>query len=469
LPDIDPAYVQVGAVVLGALVLGLIFRAKRLHLLQFLLVLSLVAGCAYYFTAQHPLLSMLPQGLDLQGGTRLVLEAVPSVPKGEWDDRAMHLTHRQWLRDHIAERRVSPERLETTVGVIRERVDRLGVAEPVIYQVPGKDRIVVELAAVSRQEAMDIVQIAYLTFVDAEGNVIVTGDDLIRAQERLDRNTQAGTQAIIHLELTPEAQRRFAEATTRIYNGQSASRQIYIYLDEDLVQAPLVQSPNIADPIIQGYASLEEAHRIATILNIGALPVQLEVTEVREVSASLGAESIQRSQVAAAIGIAAVALFMILFYRGAGLVADFALVVYGLIVMAALYLTGAVLTLPGVAGLVLGVGIAVDANVIIFERIKDHLRLGRTLRAAVESGFRSAMRTVIDANVTTLIAAAVLFYFGTGPVRGFAVTLSVSILASMLTAVLFSQFMLRLIVNSRLVRSAAVLFGEREAKLNAAR
>jgi len=437
-------HLQVGAVILGALALGLVFRAKRLHLMQLLLVVAFIAALAYYLTVQSPLLAMIPQGLDLQGGTRLVLEAVPSVPKeGQWEGRAFHLTHHKWLEDHVDERRVSPERLETTVSVIRERVDRLGVAEPVIYQVPGKDRIVVELAAVSREEAMDIVQIAYLTFVDAEGNVIVTGDDLIRAQERLDRNSQSGTQAIIHLELTPEAQRRFAEATTRIYNGQSASRQIYIFLDDQLVQAP--------------------------ILNIGALPVQLEVTEVREVSASLGAESIQKSQTAAAIGVAAVALFMILFYRGAGLVANLALVVYGLVVLAALYLTGAVLTLPGVAGLVLGVGIAVDANVIIFERIKDHLRLGRTLRAAVESGFRSALRTVIDANVTTLIAAAVLFYFGTGPVRGFAVTLSVSILASMVTAVFFSQFMLRLVVNSRLVRSAALLFGEREAKLIGAR
>jgi len=131
-------HLQVGAVILGALALGLVFRAKRLHLMQLLLVVAFIAALAYYLTVQSPLLAMIPQGLDLQGGTRLVLEAVPSVPKeGQWEGRAFHLTHHKWLEDHVDERRVSPERLETTVSVIRERVDRLGVAEPVIYQVPG--------------------------------------------------------------------------------------------------------------------------------------------------------------------------------------------------------------------------------------------------------------------------------------------------------------------------------------------
>jgi preprotein translocase subunit SecD len=439
---IDPARLEVAAVVLGALVLGLVFRARRLHLLELLLAVTIVLGGAYYFVYERPLIQDLKQGLDLRGGTRLVLEAVPTE-----------------------EAPVTEERLEASVGVIRERVDRLGVAEPVIYRVPNKDRIVVELAAVSREEALQIVKIAYLTFKDAEGNVIITGDDLVKAQEQL---TPAG-EAYIHLELSAEAKRRFAEATTRVYTGQSASRQIFIFLDDDLVQAPVVQAPNIEDPIIQGYESLREARRIATILNIGAIPVNLQVTEVREISASLGQESLERSKTAALIGVAAVVLFMFVFYRGAGMIANFALIIYGLLVIGALVLLDAVLTLPGVAGLVLGVGIAVDANVIIYERIKDHLRSGRTLRAAVESGFQSAMRTVVDSNVTTLIASAVLFHFGTGPVRGFAVTLGVSILASMVTAVVFSQYILRLVISSRLVRKASVLFGEREANLSATR
>ncbi len=443
MPGVDPLHLKVALAAAAVIGLGLVFRARRLYVLELLLVLSLVAGLVWYFGYENPILGALKQGRDLQGGTRLVLQAVPTE-----------------------ESPVTPERLTASVELIRERVDRLGVAEPVIYQVPAKGRIVVELAAVSRDEAMDIVRISYLTFKDAEGNVIITGDDLVRAREELapDRTT-----ALVHLQLTPEARRRFAEATTRIYSGQSSSRKIFIYLDEDLVQDPVVQAPNIEDPVIEGYASLEEARRIATIVNIGALPVQFEVVEVREVSASLGAESVRRSQTAAVIGISAVAFLMVLLYRSAGLIAVFALSVYGLLVLATLYLTGAVLTLPGVAGLVLGVGIAVDANIIIFERIKDHLRLGRTLRAAVESGFRAAMRTVIDANLTTLIAAAVLFHYGTGPVRGFAVTLAVSILASMVTAVFFSQYLLRLVVDSGIVRKAPALFGEKEVGPSAAR
>jgi preprotein translocase subunit SecD len=439
---IDPVYLQAAAVLLGLFVLWIVFRSRRMHVFELLLVVTVVLAAGYYFTYDQPLLGMMRQGLDLQGGTRLVMQAVPT-------DEAP----------------VTEERLEAAVGVIRQRVDRLGVAEPVIYQIPGKDRIVVELAAVTREEALEIVKIAFLSFKDAEGNVIITGNDLIKAQEQLD---PSGT-AYIHLELTPDAKRRFAAATTRVYSGQSASRQIFIYLDDDQVQAPTVQAPNIEDPIIQGYPSLKDARRVATILNIGALPVQLNVSEVREVSASLGHESLARSQTAALIGIAGVALFMLLFYRGAGFIANFALIIYALLVIGALYMIDAVLSLPGVAGLVLGVGIAVDANVIIYERIKDHLRLGRTLRAAVESGFRSAMRTVIDSNVTTLIASAVLFYYGTGPVRGFATTLGVSILASMVTAVVFSQYVLRLVVGSRLVRKASILFGEKEANLSGAR
>jgi len=437
-------YVRAAAFVLIVLVLGLVFRSRRMYAFELLLVLITVLAAGWYFTQEVALLGMMKQGLDLQGGTRLVLQAVPTeeLTADEFKDR-----------------------LDASTEIIRERVDKLGVAEPVIYQEAEKDRIIVELAAVSRDEAMDIVKIAYLTFKDAEGNVIITGDDLVQAKEDLEQ----GSRPVVNLTLKPEAEDRFAEATTRIYNGQSASRSIFIYLDEDLVSAPQVMAPDIRKAQISGYPDLKDARRIATILNIGALPLQLNVSEVREVSASLGADSLRRSEFAAVVGIGAVILFMILFYRGAGVIADFALVVYGMLVLAILVLFDAVLTLPGVAGLVLGVGIAVDANVLIYERVKDHLRAGRTLRAAVDSGYRSAMRTVMDANLTTLIAAAVLFYYGTGPVRGFAVTLGVSILASLLTAVVFSQYVLRLVINARLIRRASVLFGEKEANLGGAR
>ncbi len=439
---ISSVYLHAAVFAIIALALGIIFRSRRLYAFELLLVVTVVVMGGYFFGYQVPLLGMMKQGLDLRGGTRLVLQAVDT-----------------------AEAPVTPDRLQASAEVIRERVDRLGVAEPVIYEVPDKNRIVVELAGVSRDEAMKDVQVGYLYFKDAEGNVIITGNDLVRAKEQLNQSGEA----YVHLELKPEAKRKFAEATTRIYNGQSASKSIYIYLDQDLQSAPTVQAANIEDPIIQGYKDLKEAKRIATILNVGALPLQLNVTEVREVSASLGAESLRLSEIAAIIGIGAVMLFMLLFYRGAGIIADFALIVYGILVLAALVGFNATLTLPGVAGLVLGVGMAVDANVLIYERVKDHLRMGRTLRAAVESGFSAAMRTIVDSNLTTLIAAVVLFYYGTGPIRGFAVTLGTSILVSMLTAVVFSHYVLRLVINSGLVRRASTLFGEREADLGGAR
>jgi preprotein translocase subunit SecD len=439
---INPLYLQAAGFTVAALILGLIFRWRRLFVFELLLVFSLVLTGGYFFGYKMPLLAMMKQGLDLKGGTYMVLEAVAT-----------------------AETPVTPERLRATVEVIRERVDKLGVSEPVIYEIPQKSRIVVELAGQTREEAMRNVQVGYLYFKDAEGNTIITGDDLIRAKEQLDPSGKA----FVNLELKPEAKRRFADATTRIYGGLSASRQIFIYLDQDLQSAPTVEAPNIEDPIIQGYKDLKEAKRIATILNVGALPLQLNLAEVREVSASLGAESLRRSEISALMGIGAVILFMLLFYRGAGIIADFALIVYGIVVIAALVGLGATLTLPGVAGLVLGVGMAVDANVLIFERVKDHLRLGRTLRAAVDSGFRSAMWTIVDANLTTLFATIVLFFYGTGPVRGFAVTLGTSIVVSMLTAVVFSQYVLRLVINSGIIRRASTLFGEKEANLSGAR
>ncbi len=439
---INPLYLNAALFAVGALVLGIIFRSRRLYAFELLLVFVVVTMGAWFFGYRMPVLGLMRQGLDLQGGTRLVLQAVAT-------DRAP----------------ITPERLSASVAVIRERVDKLGVAEPTIYEVPQKNRIVVELASVSRDEAMDIVKIAYLSFKDAEGNTIITGDDLIQAKEQLDQSGQA----YIHLELSADAKRRFADATTRIFSGQSASRQIYIFLDQDQVSAPTVQAANIEDPIIQGYKDLVEARRLATILNVGALPLQLNVAEVREVSASLGAESIRLSEIAAIVGCGAVMLFMLLFYRGAGIIADFALIVYAILTVGSLVAFGAVLTLPGVAGLVLGVGMAVDANVLIYERIKDHLRMGRTLRAALDSGFSSALRTIVDSNLTTLVAAVVLFYLGTGPVRGFAVTLGAGIIVSMLTAVVFSQYVLRLVINSGLIRKPSVLFGEKEANLGGAR
>ncbi len=421
-------------VLLGGLAIFL--HVTRRHVLMLVFILAVVAGSVYYFTVAHSVLEYIRLGLDLRGGTRMVLQAydTPEVA-------------------------VTEEGLRAALGVIRERVDRLGVSEPNIYRVTDQPRIVVELAGVTEREALDIVSIANLEFRRHDGRVVVTGKDLRNAQAALSQ----ANEPMVLLEFTPEGKRKFSEATTEVFNtpgcpGSAAPEcRIDIYLDQDLVQSPVVQSPAIEDAQITGYANLQEAQRVATILNIGALPLHMQVEEVREISATLGQESVARSRVAVIIGLTAVVAYMLAYYRLLGLVASFALVVYMLLFLATLAGINAVLTLPGVAGIVLSLGMAVDANVIIFERIREELRTGKTFRAAMESGFIRGFTAILDGNVTTLIAAAVLFKFGTGPIRGFAVTLSIGVLASMVTAILFTRYLLRLLVRARLVRPGPLL------------
>jgi preprotein translocase subunit SecD len=234
---------------------------------------------------------------------------------------------------------------------------------------------------------------------------------------------------------------------------------IGIYLDKQPISLPTVQSV-IPDGkgIITGSGSIEEAGDLATLIRAGALPVELETLSVTAVGPQLGANSFEQSIRAGQIGILLVLVFMLLFYRLPGLVSDIALVIYTLIVLTILASIKATLTLPGIAGIILSIGMAVDANVIIFERIKDELRLGKTLRAAIDSGFRRAFLTIFDSNITTLIAAVVLFYFGTGPIKGFAITLSIGILSSMFTAIVVTRYLLKLLVGSNLIKNLK-LFG----------
>src|SRR5690606_15801459 len=206
-------------------------------------------------------------------------------------------------------------------------------------------------------------------------------------------------------------------------------------------------------------SSIDEAQNVAVMLSSGALPVDLEIVENRSVSALLGERAIAQSQQAAYYGVGAVILFMLLVYRLPGLAANLALVLYGIIVLVTLAGINATLTLPGIAGIILSVGMAVDANVVIFERIREELQAGSTVRAAIDVGFRNALSAILDANVTTLIAAAALAWRGTGPVRGFAVTLSIGVIASMITAVFVTRFLLRAMVDSGLVRNPERMFG----------
>ncbi|HAA89439.1 MAG: Protein translocase subunit SecD [Thermoanaerobacterales bacterium 50_218] len=393
-------------------------EAGKLFLIV-LIIVGLAIGLA------QPLAEKLQEhlGLDLKGGVHVVYEAIPSPGSPVTSDAIARL-----------------------IAVIRNRVDALGVTEPVI-QKEGTKRVVVELPGVKDpEEAVRLIgKTAHLEFKTEDGKTVLTGKDLKDARAQLNPQT---SEPEVLLKFDKEGAKKFGEVTTA-----NVGRRIVIYLDDKLLTAPVVEEPiTTGEAVIRGgYRSLEEAQQEAILLRSGALPVKVELLEKRTVGPVLGKDSLDRSLKAGIIGILLIFVFMIAYYRVPGLIADLSLVVYGLLVAGIFLLIKATLTLPGIAGFILSIGMAVDANIIIYERIKEELRAGKTLRAAIDAGFQHAFRAILDANVTTLIAAAVLYYFGSGPIRGFAVTLSIGILTSMFTAITFTRYLLHLLARSRLV------------------
>ncbi|HHY48117.1 MAG TPA: protein translocase subunit SecD [Firmicutes bacterium] len=374
-------------------------------------ILVLVVACA--LTVYYRPMNL---GLDLRGGTRLVLEAQDTDTVKVDDDAVMRAKE-----------------------VIERRVDQMGVAEPVIYR-QGDRRVVVELAGVKdpARAKRIIGETALLEFKDESGKVVMTGADLKSATAGTD---EYGRPAV-HFELTAEGARKFETATR-----ENLGRRIAILLDNQMLSNPQVQAVIRDKGIIQGIESMDKAKDLAMMLRAGALPVPMKLLHSEVLEPILGRESIQQSLVAGIVGIGLVLLFMLAFYRLPGLMADIALLVYGFIVLAAMAGLHATLSLPGIAGLILSVGMAVDANVIIFERIKEELRYGKRLRAAIEAGHERAFTCILDSNITTLITAVVLYLYGTGPVRGFAVTLSIGILASMFTAIVVTRLIMSAVVD----------------------
>ncbi|GAB6876090.1 protein translocase subunit SecD [Thermaerobacter litoralis] len=410
-------------------------RARRRWraVLTLILSLAILGGIAAWTLADFKLQNRINRGLDLAGGVRVVLQGVdkPGNP-------------------------VTREKIDDAVEIIRNRVDALGVAEPVIQR-QGEDRIVVELAGVKDpQEAIETIgRTARLEFRGPDGSVVVTGDQLVAGGIQVAAD-QAG-RPVVQLQFNAEGTEKFAEATRKFYR-----QPIFIVLDDQVISSPTVEAViTNGRAEITGIPTFDEAQRLAVALRYGALPVDLQVVENRTVSATLGADSLQRSVQALIVGGTAVAAFMLVIYRIPGFWAVVALAVYMLITAGALYGLNATLTLPGIAGFVMSVGMAVDANVLIYERIKDELKAGKTIRAALDAGFRNAFSAILDSNLTTLIAAAVLYGLGTGPVRGFAVTLAVGVVASMFTAITLTRFFLRNLVDAELFRQPARLFGVR--------
>ena len=388
------------------------------------LLISLAAIVALFVVFIRPLAHSIRQGLDLQGGTHVVLEAEDT---------------------EIAE--VNEDAMQRVVSIMERRINELGLTEPIIQR-EGTRRVIIELPGIKDPDkAIETIgKTAMLEFKDEEGNTLLTGTDLKDAQAAMN---QQGGQSVVNLEFSDEGKDKFADATLK-----NVGRKIAILLDGEVLTDPVVREPILGGRAeISGQRDLEEAQRLAVLLRSGALPVKVNIIETRTVGPSLGQDSKDKSEFAFVVGIAAVLIFMLLFYRLCGFIADISLMAYTLLLLAILKALDATLTLPGVAGIILSIGMAVDANVLIFEHFKEEFRLGKTIRLAMDMGFKRAFTTIFDSNTTTIIAAAVLFFFGTGNIRGFAITLGLGVLLSMFTAITLTQFMLKLLVNARVVES----------------
>lgn len=398
-------------------------------LLRFFVVIFAIIGifaCTVGWLAGH-----IRQGLDLQGGTHIVMQA-----------------------EDTDQNKVTPEAITQVINIMQKRVNEMGLTEPIIQR-EGSNRIIIELPGEKDpQKAIDTIgKTAVLQFKDEEGNVRLTGEDLKDAKEQLGQNKQP----LVSLKFSDEGGKKFADLT-----AANVGRHIGIYLDGEMLTNPVVNEAITGGAaVITGQRTLEEAKDLAVLLRSGALPVKMSVLEVRTVGPSLGQDSKDKSIVAFTIGLSLVVLFMLAVYRISGFVADTALLVYVLILLGVLYLLHATLTLPSIAGVILSIGMAVDANVLIFERFKEEIQEGKILRLAVQAGFKRAFVTIFDANMTVIITSAILFFLGSATVKGFALTLGLGVAVSMFTAITVSRTLLMLLIDANWIHNHWWFGGER--------
>lgn len=357
--------------------------------------------------------------------------------------------------NEMAVKEITDQTISQSIEIVRRRVDELGTTEPSIAR-QGDRRILLQVPGANAADLKRIVgKTAKLTFhlvrdglsggrslpyldspgqrLNVERRAMITGEMLAGAQP----NFNSGGQAVVSFRLNNAGARRFCDVTRNNVNKPFA-----IVLDDEIISAP-----NIREPIcggqgqISGGFTVQSANDLALLLRAGALPAPLKVLEERSVGPSLGADSVEAGKIASVIGLILVLVFMLVAYGSFGLMADVALIINVALIFALLSILQATLTLPGIAGIVLTIGMAVDANVLIFERIREELAGGRSPMSAVDAGYSRAMATIIDSNLTTLIAAIILFSFGTGPIKGFAVTLGIGILTSFFAAIMITRVM----------------------------
>jgi preprotein translocase subunit SecD len=380
--------------------------------------------------------------------------------------------------------------VEQALETIRNRVDQFGVSEPDIRN-QGERRILIQLPGIKdTKRAKELIgRTALLEFklldesvspAAAESGTVPAGSELLYQVEE-DAATKRTTKtpfvvrkraALTGASLTdarvqidsqynePYVSISFDKKGARVFErvtAENVNKRLAIVLDNTVYSAPNIQEKiSGGEARITGSFTTEEARDLAIVLRAGALPAPVTVIEERTVGPSLGTDSINKGLFSMLVGFVLVVVFMVIYYKGSGVIADAALAINILLIAAGLAGFGATLTLPGIAGIILTIGMAVDANVLIFERIREEMLLGKTPRSAVDAGFERATLTILDANVTTLIAALVLFQFGTGPVKGFAVTLSLGVIASLFTALVLSRTIFAFILNKRHVQTLSI-------------
>ena len=387
-----------------------------------LLVILVVPAIILYF-------NKIKLGLDLRGGTSVVLQAQGKIESDTMDK----------VRD-----------------IIERRVDGLGVTEPVI-QISGNDRLIVELAGIKdSQKAVELIgTTAKLEFKiknqDGTYGPTLLGGSAIKTAVL--SQGEFGRPAV-DFTLDSKGAEVFAKITR-----ENIGKPLAIMLDGKEQSAPVINSEISRGTGQITTNSREDAQKITNLLKSGALPVSIKILEVRTVGATLGVESIKQTQFAGILAMIAISLFMFAIYKIPGLIADVVLVIYGFLVLASLSLVGSTLTLPGIAGFILTLGMAVDANVITFERIKEEMGKGYSIEDSVAKGFENGLPAIIDGNLTTLLIAAVLFSFGTGPVRGFAVTLSLGVMITMLTAIFITKLFMHFVISTFHIKKEKLFWG----------
>lgn len=383
-------------------------------------------------------------GLDLVGGSEITYEAV--IPDG------------------VASDAVSTG-LKSATTMLRQRLDVLGYTEANVYQ-SGERQIVVEIPNVDEPEeaVSQLGTTAVVEFQDADGKIWLSGADISAAKYQYSAVDETGiAQHHVVLEFTTEGREKFIEATKTIASRADGQNYLSIQMDGEEISTPWVDTKYATTGIDSDSAVItlgnssdaDSATYLANIISAGQLPFSLDCVKLQAVGASLGERSLQSSLIAGLIGIIIVMLFMIVIYRVMGVVSCFALVLYSAVFAVLIAVFHINLSLPGIAGIILTIGMAVDANVVIFERIKEELHLGKTLRYAIDAGYKGALRAIIDANITTIIAAVVLWIFGTGTIISFAQTLLIGVILSMIIMLFVTKLLLRSAVGLRITNPKA--------------